>query len=458
MAAMVAMNAMMTRIGFEAATRDEIYLQGLGSLDAIGSYDAEFVQRTCSNISKRCSNRPEVNVKAVAIMNLLACNYWVQEQQRLGIDPTCNAFSTDRMKRVHEQMLGESRLVDLMKGITPIRPPPLMNLDNWPTFWNIFVTWATQTRGASRCPIRYVFRDHELVTPAMLLEVYDTDDERLIMTLLLSGIDFRVDNTMLFDELKVLLINGPGWTFIMRFDRSRDGRAAIRAIRNQCEGDATNHLRKQRAYAAIASAVYNGEKKSYPFIKYVATHQDAHHELELLGEPVPETKKVMDLLAGTRAAEMASATAIIIGDAEKKNSFIKAQTYLANFVGTNSTLTKISNRNVSFADSGEDGRQKRGGGGRYTKSRGGGGGGGGKGGGKNGGGKLTARSYSRPEWNALTADEKSQVMKLREDDKKQKRSVKAANRARDESSDEDEAPPKDAGNQFGRKGHKKRKE
>jgi hypothetical protein len=46
---MAAMNAMMTRIGFEADTRDEIYLQGLVSLDAIGSFGAEFVQRTCSN-------------------------------------------------------------------------------------------------------------------------------------------------------------------------------------------------------------------------------------------------------------------------------------------------------------------------------------------------------------------------------------------------------------------------
>ena len=72
----------------------------------------------------------------------------------------------------------------------------------------------------------------------------------------------------------------------LAYDRSRNGRSAVTALRMQCEGDASNALRKARAYAKLENALYKGERKKFPFSRYIAIHQECHNELESLGEPV----------------------------------------------------------------------------------------------------------------------------------------------------------------------------
>ncbi len=48
----------------------------------------------------------------------------------------------------------------------------------------------------------------------------------------------------------------------------------------------------------IAKANSLGPRINYDFNMYVSMHQQAHQELERLGEPVPGNKKVRDFLSG----------------------------------------------------------------------------------------------------------------------------------------------------------------
>jgi len=90
--------------------------------------------------------------------------------------------------------------------------------------------------------------------------------------------------------LKTLTIDGPGWTFIHSFNRTKDGRAAVMALRLQAEGDAAMLTRKESAYNAISLTRYSGPMRNFAFSSNVVKHSDAHAELLECGEPMPESR------------------------------------------------------------------------------------------------------------------------------------------------------------------------
>ena len=79
----------------------------------------------------------------------------------------------------------------------------------------------------------------------------------------------------------------------------------------------------------------------FPFEELVRRHKEANVILMDEGEPVPETKKVTDLLTGVQDPRLASAITHIDGDRAKLESFEESQQYLKTVL-TNSTIRKSS--------------------------------------------------------------------------------------------------------------------
>jgi hypothetical protein len=94
--------------------------------------------------------------------------------------------------------------------------------------------------------------------------------ERLIATTALNGTHFELDNRTLYDEFKPLVVDGPGWSFIKKFDRTKNGRGAVLALKSQAEGTSAKLTRKQTAYASLASSTYLGPRKGFTFANYVS--------------------------------------------------------------------------------------------------------------------------------------------------------------------------------------------
>jgi hypothetical protein len=63
------------------------------------------------------------------------------------------------------------------------------------------------------------------------------------------------------------------------------------ALKTQCEGTSSILTRKNAAYSSLSTCAFKGS-----FQNYVTLHQKAHNELEELGEPVSETKKVSEFI------------------------------------------------------------------------------------------------------------------------------------------------------------------
>jgi hypothetical protein len=62
---------------------------------------------------------------------------------------------------------------------------------------------------------------------------------------------------------------------------------------------------------------------------YVSTHQQAHQELERLGEPIPENKKIRDFLSGILDPLYASIKLTVLSSNVIMNNFLQTANYIA---------------------------------------------------------------------------------------------------------------------------------
>jgi hypothetical protein len=252
----------------------------------------------------------------------------------------------------------------------------------------------------------------------------------------------------LYNELKPLVVDGPGWAFVRRFDKAKDGRAAVLALRAQAEGPAAEQVRIAKAYASISTAVYRGQRRGFKFSDYVTLHQEAHNELFDLKETLSETKKVRDFLKGIQDPTLVVGKTVVLSDPAKLMDFELCQQYLSTLVENTSVQVKTE-RNVSSA-------HRNGGGGEGSPN-----------------GSLVDRikggQYSSEQFKSLTKEEKDRVARYREESKKKKsakkkskahkRRLSKATTEREESEDAEgqEEETSGAGAQFGQNGNRNKK-
>jgi hypothetical protein len=326
--------------------------------------------------------------------------YWVLAQRCIGVDnPNVNDFAGEVIEETLARMKADSDFKLATEDTNIRKPEKLTDLAKWTKFWELLTTYLGRVKGAALTPLSYLVSDHEEVTRAHHDAEYQSVQERLIATTALNGTHFNLDNRTLYDEFKPLVVDGPGWSFIKKFDRLKDGRAAVLALKSQAEGTSAKLTRKQSAYASIASSAYLGPRKGFTFASYVTLHQSAHNELLDLEEPVSESKKVTDFLKGIRDPSLNTGKSIVLGDPSKLGDFEECQQYLSTVVQNMSAQTKSERQVLSAATDGGGGR-----GGSSVVDR------------------IKGGAYSDEQFRALSPDDKRRVQKYRDDAKKKKRS------------------------------------
>jgi hypothetical protein len=126
------------------------------------------------------------------------------------------------------------------------KPKELANLTKWEKFWEQWKSYARRLCGAAKCPLSYVFHEHQLVDPAMHQAYYNDHDDRLINTTTTGGPWYELDNQHIYEEFKSLVLKGPGWSFIKAYDSTKNGRGAVLTLHRQCEGTSLSRHGKQQ--------------------------------------------------------------------------------------------------------------------------------------------------------------------------------------------------------------------
>mgnify|MGYP001328444443 FL=1 len=445
------------RIGFPAPAREALVAQGISSVEDLTMMSEKDIDAMMKHMSQwrgpgAGAAAAQVQMPFLAVLKLKVMREWVLERQRLGLTTNVNLFTVvvctemmTRLKNNKDQKRARDDIVVtkliVLKDMTKA----------WTKFSELLVTYLGCTIGAAEIPLTYLLREHADVTPNIQDADYDNDEDHLVATTVLTGPHFTIDNTTLYEELKPLVINGAGWSFIKQFDRTKNGREAFLALKNQAEGQSAKLTRKTEAYATLKAATYRGRNGPNTFQHYVEIFQEAFNELADLDEPVPESKKVSDFLAGISDPILKTGKDVVLGDPVKLADFTECQQYLSTLaVNTNNQSKLNKDRNASAFERHDDG----------------------------GDGKkpcLDGRKIPWEQFKKLSQADKDLVVQRRKAiDKNAKRQIKAAKTAKkakaarkaaaaaraaasdseEESDDETEEPMKNAGDQFGRRAHK----
>jgi hypothetical protein len=372
----------------------------------------------------------------LALRKLRALRVWLQDRAACGQGFDVASFTQATLEK-YIRRLDERASFDLDKkpddkpdGVVP----EFKDMTKWPTFEERLLTFfATEMRNKNTgAPLSYVVRENKDVTPEALEATYESVDAQLIATLSLTGDDFCIDNRRVYLVLKGLVIDGPGWAFIRKFNKDQDGRGAYFALKAQAEGQSAITTRLNKAYAMIQNASYNGRSKNFTFDKYIEIHQKAHNELLALGESISETKKVRDFLQHISDPKLATAKTVVAGDPAKLENFELCQQYLKTCLHNSGADAPQSNVTIGSVSTVQEQQRliaqlKR----ENAALKNGGNKGKGSGGKKpqpNGGGGLQSASghplhggyYAPKVYRTFTDEEKQVVRKLREEKKKRK--------------------------------------
>jgi hypothetical protein len=452
-AAATAFRNALTRIGINAATRAAIAENGFVTVQDLVSIQDKDLDKLPKHLEAwripGAAANAQVRIPFLSLTKLKALRYWVLAQRCIGVEfPNVNDFTNAAIEETLARMKADSDYKLATEDTDIRKPEKLTDLAKWTKFWELLTTYLGRVKGAALTPLSYLVREHEEVTPEYFDATYPSVQERLIATTAMNGTHFDLDNRTLYDEFKPLVVDGPGWSFIKKFDKTKDGRSAVLALKSQAEGTSAKLTRKQAAYASIASSAYLGPRKGFTFASYVTLHQSAHNELLDLDEPVSESKKVTDFLKGIRDPHLNTGKSIVLGDPVKLGDFEECQQYLSTIVQNMSAQTK-SERQVSSAAS-EGGSR-----GSSLVDR------------------VKGGAYTDEQFRALSTEDKRRVQKYRDEAKKKKKAkqtnrrekrklakLQAAKETTDEAGDEETASTatsSNAGAQFGANGNKSKK-
>ncbi|KAI2511717.1 hypothetical protein MHU86_2783 [Fragilaria crotonensis] len=272
------MNAALQRCGFNAPTVTWLIAQGFATpndLMLATESDLDSIARSVARSAPRGAGN--VTMPFIAVKNLKGFRFWADERKRTGFEANPESFTADKVpeftaKCQEYQEQKEAAKTKMHPSLTGRREAPENVLD-----------------------------------PAD----FGSPMEYLIEATVLEGRHYELDNPRFYRELKTFVVNGEGWSYIKKFERSQDGRKAYLALKTQCEGTASKITRR------------------------------------------PESKKVADFLKGITDPKLESAVSVVLGDPKLLNNFQACQQYLSTTVENRATLERSKERNISGVKSGE---------------------------------------------------------------------------------------------------------
>ena len=220
------------------------------------------------------------------------------------------------------------------------------NMEDWENFsldFHSVLSHYRSTKGFA--PLTYVIRDDGIVLPEDLLKPYLSIDEDLTATASHLNDSYGDDNRQVYDLFSRYFSRTTYQQYIQPFHRSKDGRSAYMAIRNQALGTSAIETRSNQATNVLISTKYDGDAR-FTYDQYVAKHLKAHHDLFLAGETVSELRKVQYFTQGIRDKRLEQAVLACRQNKSYRVSFEETQLFIKDEVLRQRTSNK-DRRNVS---------------------------------------------------------------------------------------------------------------
>jgi len=223
--------------------------------------------------------------------NLTGLLWHVKDRTRRGLPSDPNDIVLDDLHRGH--LAYEAYVQNRDKGEN------IKALEKWCDKYD-FDDWdrkVTETLsliyGRNYCSIAYVIRPDKPLGWDPAIDAVN-DYERLMYQLPLEGIAFEQDNETVFSLIQLAVVHTQAETWIYDHVPGRDGRGAMRALRNHYEGEAELDVQASKAQQVLDTLVYTNEK-IMTFEAMITKLNKAYNALKRQGQEFTEKSKVEQL-------------------------------------------------------------------------------------------------------------------------------------------------------------------
>lgn len=429
-----------------AAVRSALNVEGLQSLDDFVSLSEKDIDDICSNARKPgglipnpaydpttavagigpTMANPGVQIGHLHVKRLKMLRFYIVHLRRIQRSFTAAGATLAQLTNVyalHEQEDEEAEIKDL--------PDKLVSVDKVRYTLDNIDNYIIKKRGVSGAPLAYVVREDV----ALPLAADDpgfglpSHAEEMIRRAPHTGIYYEQDNKAVWDIIRHVTHEGPGWSWVQSYQRKRDGRSAYLSMKSHYLGDSFTARLRSGADKIMESTFYDGKSRAFTFERYCEVLKGAFTDVESTGEVVSEERKVRLFLKGLSDPRLSQAVSQVVATPTLKEKFDNAVNFVAQFLDESRSYTSSKNqRNVS----GFSGRVSGRGGGRSHDGRGRGRGGrgrgrgrgnrdGGRGRGYNKDQSGVDRYYNAQEWSQLSHAEQTKIRETRD----KKRNVQA---------------------------------
>ena len=115
---------------------------------------------------------------------------------------------------------------------------------------------------------------------------------------------YEPDNTTVWTIIRHVTHGGQGWSWVSKYARSTNGRAAYFALKAHYLGDAYVSRIRSNADKIMEAAFYDGKSRIFTFERFCELLIQAYNDVEETGEEVTEARKMRTFLWGCRIQDV----------------------------------------------------------------------------------------------------------------------------------------------------------
>jgi hypothetical protein len=169
-----------------------------------------------------------VNIPFMTLKNLKGFRFWADERKRTGFEADAADFTAANVTTFTAKCHLCNELKDTAKDKAALKPDALKKLTGW-VLWNeFFKNYLCQILSAAKTPLIYLTRDARAnpEEPLDRTNFGTPTTKYLIEATIFHERHYDIDNPQFYRKLKSSTVNGKGWSYIKKYERSQDGRSA----------------------------------------------------------------------------------------------------------------------------------------------------------------------------------------------------------------------------------------
>jgi hypothetical protein len=207
-----------------------------------------------------------VSIPLTVFNDLNTYKQWVTDRKRQGLSTAAGELNAEAIAAARERV-AELEILEAAEALAGVeKPEKFQSMEKFVEFDEAFDHHTSRVRGMSGVPIIWTYREHAEVTEEIRTAQYESRDAFLMATMVQSGPHFTVDNNKVYDLLKAATQDTLAETYVRPFERARDGRGAILALRLHCGAPATLEARSNKANEVVTTTIYKGRAETGRFL------------------------------------------------------------------------------------------------------------------------------------------------------------------------------------------------